>query len=35
MRVLIDTCVIIDSIQSREPFSKAAENMHKINLVGL
>lgn len=27
MKVLIDTCVILDAIQSREPFRKDAENI--------
>lgn len=27
MRALIDTCVIIDALQSREPFCKAAETI--------
>ncbi len=27
MKVLIDTCVILDSIQSREPFAAAAEKI--------
>ena len=27
MRVLLDTCVIIDALQSRQPFSKSAEKL--------
>jgi predicted nucleic acid-binding protein len=27
MRVLVDTCVIIDALQAREPFAKAAEKI--------
>ena len=33
MRVLVDTCVIIDALQSREPFKDSAENifLHAAN----
>ena len=27
MRVLVDTCVIIDALQSRAPFSEAAQKL--------
>ena len=27
MRVLVDTCVIIDALQSRVPFSEAAQKL--------
>lgn len=27
MRVLVDTCVVIDALQAREPFSKDAQNI--------
>lgn len=32
MKALIDTCVIIDSIQNWEPFSEAAESIFMSNL---
>lgn len=33
MRVLIDTCVIIDALQTREPFAKDAESIFKSAAV--
>ena len=27
MRVLLDTCVIIDALQAREPFAEAAQEI--------
>ena len=31
MRVLIDTCIIIDALQSRTPFAKAAEDIFLLS----
>lgn len=28
MRVLIDTCIIVDALQSRKPFDEVAQNYY-------
>lgn len=34
MRVLVDTCVIIDALQSRVPFAEAAQKLLYILQIG-
>lgn len=35
MRVLVDTCVIIDALQSRVPFSEAAQKILYILQISI